>query len=262
MAQKPFTLYAISSVFFCQPCFDCYKQTDPVFDPTSSSSYNLVTCDYQLCKKFLGSSCSNGSCPYKVSYGDGSYTNGDFVTETVSFGNSGSLTNFVLGRGHMNRDTFAGFAGWLALVGADSATTVNKRCVYIRHVLPSLLEDHRAGTDGVVSFLQREVFEAAPDQHSDAHGLHWEILLRFRCNDVVLVDQRKCATTKDTVRFDLVNSVIGALFRTQKVLSVHAHDAHREFLTGMAGPLGLDTSTVCVAAALRRNNIRQGQGRP
>lgn len=101
----------------CKPCLDCYKQTDPVFDPTSSSSYKLVTCNSPLCKKLQGPLCFVGSCPFKVSYGDGSYTKGDFVTETVSFGNSASLSNFVLGCGHMNRGILVGAAGLVGLGG-------------------------------------------------------------------------------------------------------------------------------------------------
>ncbi|KAJ6293641.1 hypothetical protein OIU76_021825 [Salix suchowensis] len=31
----------------CQPCTDCYQQTDPVFDPTASSTYAPVTCQSQ-----------------------------------------------------------------------------------------------------------------------------------------------------------------------------------------------------------------------
>ncbi|KAF3437880.1 hypothetical protein FNV43_RR20636 [Rhamnella rubrinervis] len=107
----------------CKPCYDCYKQKDPVFDPILSSSYKQVTCRSQLCKMLQGPSCMVGSCPYKVLYGDGSYTKGDFVTETVSFGNSGALRNIVLGCGHTNRGLWDGAAGLVGLGGGPLSLT-------------------------------------------------------------------------------------------------------------------------------------------
>lgn len=70
----------------CMPCTDCYNQTDPVFDPAYSSSYSPLTCSSQQCQQLETSACRNNRCLYQVSYGDGSFTVGDFATETVSFG--------------------------------------------------------------------------------------------------------------------------------------------------------------------------------
>lgn len=53
----------------------------------------------------------------QVSYGDGSFTVGDFVTETVSFGGSGAVNNVALGCGHDNEGLFVGAAGLLGLGG-------------------------------------------------------------------------------------------------------------------------------------------------
>ncbi|KAJ6364796.1 hypothetical protein OIU76_029714 [Salix suchowensis] len=58
----------------CQPCTDCYQQTDPVFDPSASSTYAPVTCQSQQCSSLDTSSCRGGQCLYQVNYGDGSYT--------------------------------------------------------------------------------------------------------------------------------------------------------------------------------------------
>ncbi|KAJ8426102.1 hypothetical protein Cgig2_001270 [Carnegiea gigantea] len=63
------------------------------------------------------SACRDGTCLYQVSYGDGSYTVGDFVTETVSFGSSGSVPKVALGCGHDNEGLFVGAAGLLGLGG-------------------------------------------------------------------------------------------------------------------------------------------------
>ncbi|XP_022957517.1 protein ASPARTIC PROTEASE IN GUARD CELL 1-like [Cucurbita moschata] len=102
----------------CAPCADCYEQTDPIFEPTSSASFTSLSCQTQQCKSLDVSECRNGTCLYEVSYGDGSYTVGDFVTETVTLGST-SLTNIALGCGHNNEGLFIGAAGLLGLGGGS-----------------------------------------------------------------------------------------------------------------------------------------------
>ncbi|OVA19215.1 Peptidase A1 [Macleaya cordata] len=104
----------------CAPCTDCYQQSDPIFEPSSSSSYSPLSCEAQQCKSLDISACRNGSCLYQVSYGDGSYTVGEFVSETLTFGNSKtSIDNISLGCGHDNEGLFVGSAGLLALGGGS-----------------------------------------------------------------------------------------------------------------------------------------------
>ncbi|KAJ6293640.1 hypothetical protein OIU76_021824 [Salix suchowensis] len=63
------------------------------------------------------SSCRGGQCLYQVNYGDGSYTLGDFATESVSLGNSRSVKNVALGCGHdHNEGLFVGAAVTAPLV--------------------------------------------------------------------------------------------------------------------------------------------------
>lgn len=107
----------------CQPCTDCYQQTDPVFDPSASSTYAPVPCQSQKCSSLEMSSCRGGQCLYQVNYGDGSYTLGDFATESVSFGNSGSVKNVAIGCGHNNEGLFVGAAGLLGLGGGPLSLT-------------------------------------------------------------------------------------------------------------------------------------------
>lgn len=107
----------------CQPCTDCYQQTDPVFNPSSSSSYTALTCESPQCGSLEVSACRTGKCLYQVSYGDGSFTVGDFVTETVSFGDSGSVNDVALGCGHDNEGLFMGSAGLLGLGGGPLSLT-------------------------------------------------------------------------------------------------------------------------------------------
>ncbi|XP_014516744.1 protein ASPARTIC PROTEASE IN GUARD CELL 1 [Vigna radiata var. radiata] len=107
----------------CKPCSDCYQQSDPIFDPTSSSSYYPLTCDAQQCQDLEMSACRNSRCLYQVSYGDGSFTVGEYVTETVSFGGSGSVNRVAIGCGHDNEGLFVGAAGLLGLGGGPLSLT-------------------------------------------------------------------------------------------------------------------------------------------
>lgn len=101
----------------CAPCADCYQQADPIFDPGLSSSFTPLTCETQQCRSLDVSECRNGTCLYEVSYGDGSYTVGDFVTETVTFGGSQAVDNIAIGCGHNNEGLFVGAAGLIGLGG-------------------------------------------------------------------------------------------------------------------------------------------------
>ncbi|CAN4124768.1 unnamed protein product [Withania somnifera] len=101
----------------CEPCADCYQQTDPIFEPNLSSTYSPLACETSQCKSLDVSECRNDSCLYEVSYGDGSYTVGDFVTESISFGGASSVENVAIGCGHNNEGLFVGAAGLLGLGG-------------------------------------------------------------------------------------------------------------------------------------------------
>ncbi|CAO2209059.1 unnamed protein product [Urochloa humidicola] len=103
----------------CQPCADCYQQSDPVYDPSLSSSYAAVSCDSPRCRDLDTAACRNatGACLYEVAYGDGSYTVGDFATETLTLGDSRPVPNVAIGCGHDNEGLFVGAAGLLALGG-------------------------------------------------------------------------------------------------------------------------------------------------
>ncbi|KAL3325844.1 hypothetical protein AABB24_036861 [Solanum stoloniferum] len=99
----------------CLPCAKCYSQSDPVFDPSKSSSFSPVTCDSPLCRRLDSSGCNNrNKCLYQVSYGDGSFTVGEYSTETLSFRKT-TVSNISFGCGHDNEGLFIGAAGLLGL---------------------------------------------------------------------------------------------------------------------------------------------------
>lgn len=107
----------------CEPCSDCYQQSDPVFNPTSSSTYKSLTCSAPQCSLLETSACRSNKCLYQVSYGDGSFTVGELATDTVTFGNSGKINDVALGCGHDNEGLFTGAAGLLGLGGGALSIT-------------------------------------------------------------------------------------------------------------------------------------------
>ncbi|KAF6153367.1 hypothetical protein GIB67_003557 [Kingdonia uniflora] len=102
----------------CQPCNQCYKQSDPVFDPSDSASFAGVGCGSSVCGRLENAGCRSGRCRYQVSYGDGSYTKGTLALETITFGPT-MVRNVAIGCGHKNRGMFIGAAGLLGLGGGS-----------------------------------------------------------------------------------------------------------------------------------------------
>ncbi|KAJ0238359.1 Protein ASPARTIC PROTEASE IN GUARD CELL 1 [Hirschfeldia incana] len=107
----------------CQPCSDCYQQSDPVFDPASSSTFKSLSCSAPQCGSLEVSACRSDKCLYQVSYGDGSFTVGDYATDTVTFGTNGKVNDVALGCGHDNEGLFTGAAGLLGLGGGALSMT-------------------------------------------------------------------------------------------------------------------------------------------
>ncbi|XP_047328464.1 aspartic proteinase 36-like [Impatiens glandulifera] len=90
----------------CAGCTKCPKTSDlgvelRLYDPTSSSTSKEVTCDQEFCSVVFGDAlgeCKVGSsCPYTVTYGDGSSTAGYFVKDIVQLDKpSGNLQTTIL----------------------------------------------------------------------------------------------------------------------------------------------------------------------
>jgi len=99
----------------CQPCSGhCHKQHDPVFDPTKSATYSAVPCGHPQCAP-AGGKCSNGTCLYKVMYGDGSSTAGVLSHETLSLTSNRSLPGFAFGCGQKIVGDFGEVDGLIGL---------------------------------------------------------------------------------------------------------------------------------------------------
>ncbi|XP_010419657.1 PREDICTED: aspartyl protease AED1-like [Camelina sativa] len=115
----------------CQPCLEsCYSQQEPIFNPSTSSSYQNVSCSSPMCGN--NPSCnSDTNCRYGIRYGDGSFTVGVLAKEKFTLTNSDVLDNIYFGCGKNNTGTFNGAAGILGLgrgkrsLPTQTATTYN-----------------------------------------------------------------------------------------------------------------------------------------
>ncbi|KAI4311434.1 hypothetical protein MLD38_036333 [Melastoma candidum] len=99
----------------CAPCRKCYSQTDRLFYPSKSKSYSGIPCRSPTCQHLDSHVCDpHQRCLYRVNYGDGSSTSGEFATETLTFHGT-SIPRVALGCGHDNQGLFVGAAGLLGL---------------------------------------------------------------------------------------------------------------------------------------------------
>lgn len=113
----------------CEPCYDCFSQNGPYYNPKDSTSYKNISCHDPRCH-FVSSPdppkvCNqeSQSCPYFYWYGDSSNTTGDFALETFTVnlttlsGESEfkKVEDVMFGCGHWNRGLFHGAAGLLGL---------------------------------------------------------------------------------------------------------------------------------------------------
>ncbi|KMT20294.1 hypothetical protein BVRB_1g002970 [Beta vulgaris subsp. vulgaris] len=100
----------------CTPCKKCYDQTDRMFNPVKSGSYRSIPCRSKICQRLDQPGCTlrGNKCAYQVSYGDGSFTMGEFASETMTFRRV-RVPNVALGCGHDNEGLFVGAAGLLGL---------------------------------------------------------------------------------------------------------------------------------------------------
>ncbi|XP_074370542.1 aspartyl protease family protein 2-like [Apium graveolens] len=111
------------------PCYDCFEQNGPYYNPKDSVSFRNISCHDPRCQLVSSPDppqvCKdeNQTCPYFYWYGDSSNTTGDFALETFTV-NLTTVTgesefkeveNLMFGCGHWNRGLFHGAAGLLGL---------------------------------------------------------------------------------------------------------------------------------------------------
>ncbi|KAI0511199.1 hypothetical protein KFK09_011824 [Dendrobium nobile] len=105
----------------CQPCSSCYNQQDPIFNPSTSQSYQQIPCNSPTCSSVqiatgISSFCGSDqpSCNYSFSYGDGSHTSGVLGWEQIDLAGT-IIDGFVFGCGQSNYGLFGGTSGLMGL---------------------------------------------------------------------------------------------------------------------------------------------------
>ncbi|KAK6927687.1 LOW QUALITY PROTEIN: Xylanase inhibitor, N-terminal, partial [Dillenia turbinata] len=130
------------------PCVShCYDQQEPIFDPSSSSSYSNVSCSSAQCSQNIK---IGSTCFYRVRYGDGSITEGFVAKERLTLSSADALDCFLFGCGHYNNGLFGRTARLLGLGWASESLvsqTVQKYGSFFSFCLPTL-----SGSTGFLSF--------------------------------------------------------------------------------------------------------------
>uniref|UniRef100_A0A5B6ZND3 Peptidase A1 domain-containing protein n=1 Tax=Davidia involucrata TaxID=16924 RepID=A0A5B6ZND3_DAVIN len=130
----------------CEPCVrSCYKQQQPTFDPSKSTTYSNITCNSALCSQLTTATsaspgCSSSTCVYGIQYGDQSFSVGYFGKEKLTLTATEVFNDFLFGCGQNNQGLFGNTAGLLGL-GRDQLSFVSqtskKYGKYFSYCLPS-----------------------------------------------------------------------------------------------------------------------------
>ncbi|XP_016176680.1 aspartyl protease family protein At5g10770 [Arachis ipaensis] len=134
----------------CQPCDSCYDQQGPLFQPSSSPSYQSILCNSTTCRTLIpappGACATATNCDYVVNYGDGSYTSGELGVEHLSIGGVW-ITDFVFGCGRNNKGLF-GLASGLMGLGRSHLSIVSQTSSTLGGVFSYCLPSPDAGASG------------------------------------------------------------------------------------------------------------------
>ncbi|KAK8509374.1 hypothetical protein V6N12_018451 [Hibiscus sabdariffa] len=135
----------------CEPCVrSCYKQKDPIFSPSSSSTYSNVSCGSAACDALTSAtgnspSCSSSACVYGIQYGDSSFSIGFFAKEKLTLTSRDVFNNFLFGCGQNNQGLFGGAAGLLGL-GRDKLSLPSQTAIKYKKIFSYCLPSSSSST--------------------------------------------------------------------------------------------------------------------
>lgn len=128
----------------CKPCAgSCYTQSEPIFNPSQSSSYANISRTATSCSQLGSSRCSGSTCRYCIWYGDNSSSSsssGFFATEKLTITPMEVIDNFEFGCGQDNQGLYDRTAGLMGLSN-DKISIVGQTAAkygkYFSYCLPS-----------------------------------------------------------------------------------------------------------------------------
>ncbi|PIN13915.1 Aspartyl protease [Handroanthus impetiginosus] len=130
----------------CEPCAgSCYKQQDPIFNPSTSTTYCNVSCKSSECSQLFSATgnkpgcTSSSACIYEILYADQSFSVGFFSGDKLTIARD-EFPNFLFGCGQDNEGLFGETAGILALGRHPISLisqTAQKYGKYFSYCLPS-----------------------------------------------------------------------------------------------------------------------------
>ncbi|KAL4269590.1 hypothetical protein GQ457_07G043880 [Hibiscus cannabinus] len=130
----------------CQPCArSCYKQQDPIFNPSLSSTYSNISCTSSTCSSLTSATgntpgCASTACVYGIQYGDQSFSVGIFAKDKLTLTPTDVFDDFLFGCGQNNQGLFGRAAGLIGL-GRDklslTSQTAAKYNKFFSYCLPS-----------------------------------------------------------------------------------------------------------------------------
>lgn len=143
----------------CKPCAGkCYQQRAPIFDPAASTTYSNITCSSPSCSALLSATnnpplCEDSTaCVYQASYGDPTFSAGEFGKDKLSLTSTDVVDGFLFGCGEQNYLYGSDSAGLMGL-GRNTLSIVSQTSQqygkYFSYCLPT-----QTGSDGHLTFGQ------------------------------------------------------------------------------------------------------------
>ncbi|KAL6497652.1 hypothetical protein OROHE_027085 [Orobanche hederae] len=145
----------------CEPCaVYCHPQTGSRFNPSSSSTYQNLSCSTIQCRSLLEKATLNSpmctspdTCLYTATYGDQSFSVGYLGRDSLTFG-PGSLPGFVFGCGQDNNGFFGKSEGLVGLARDELSMLSQLSARYgkcFAYCLPTASPFGKIGTGGFLS---------------------------------------------------------------------------------------------------------------
>ncbi|GFP95261.1 aspartic proteinase cdr1 [Phtheirospermum japonicum] len=117
----------------CTPCRSCFKQTLPIFNPESSSTYRRIPCNTADCersKPYTYCSVNKEDCLFSEDYADKTATSGVLSIDTLSFASTGgtstAIPNIVFGCGWRNDAAFKSGETGIVGLGGGAHSLINQ----------------------------------------------------------------------------------------------------------------------------------------